>query len=159
MLSILYHVLTLGDSGKRLGNMGTTKESNGSFFLISMPHHTTREAAAQMASGAHVFYLPVGTKHHFFELDQTLGLLQKDLRDLVVRMVDGTRGSSLRSGLSHPSLSTPAASRHLSRTTDRHLCVHKGTRISFLAQEETPPLSTTQRHLGQTTSMARKKVG
>ncbi|EDL95643.1 lectin, mannose-binding, 1 like [Rattus norvegicus] len=42
-----------------------------------------REAAAQMASGAHVFYLPVGTKHHFFELDQTLGLLQKDLRDLV----------------------------------------------------------------------------
>lgn len=38
-----------------------------------------------MASGAQVFYLPVGTKHHFFELDQILSLLQKDLRDLVVR--------------------------------------------------------------------------
>lgn len=32
-----------------------------------------------------MFYLPVGTKHHFFELDQILSLLQKDLRGLVVR--------------------------------------------------------------------------
>ncbi|XP_007947190.1 protein ERGIC-53-like [Orycteropus afer afer] len=42
-----------------------------------------RAAAARMASGAQVFYLPVGTKHHFLELGQTLSLLQKDLRGLV----------------------------------------------------------------------------
>ncbi|KAB1257134.1 Protein ERGIC-53-like [Camelus dromedarius] len=39
-----------------------------------------RHAAAHMASRAQVFYLPVGTKHHFLELAQTLSLLQKDLR-------------------------------------------------------------------------------
>ncbi|XP_076979893.1 protein ERGIC-53-like [Tamandua tetradactyla] len=39
-----------------------------------------REAATRMASGAQVFYLPVGTQHHFSELDQILGLLHKDLR-------------------------------------------------------------------------------
>ncbi|XP_012386443.1 protein ERGIC-53-like isoform X2 [Dasypus novemcinctus] len=39
-----------------------------------------RAAAAHMASGAQVFYLPVGTQHHFLELDQILSLLQKDLR-------------------------------------------------------------------------------
>ncbi|XP_057580980.1 protein ERGIC-53-like [Hippopotamus amphibius kiboko] len=39
-----------------------------------------RDAAAHMASRAQVFYLPVGTKHHFLELDQILSLLQKDLR-------------------------------------------------------------------------------
>lgn len=33
-----------------------------------------------MASRAQVFYLPVGTKHHFSELAQILSLLQKDLR-------------------------------------------------------------------------------
>lgn len=85
MISISYHVLTLRDYGERLGNLGPTKKSNESSFLMSMPHHTTRETAAQMASGAQVFYLPVGTKHHFFELDQILSFLQKDLRDLVVR--------------------------------------------------------------------------
>uniref|UniRef100_A0A8C6B9U6 Lectin, mannose binding 1 like n=1 Tax=Monodon monoceros TaxID=40151 RepID=A0A8C6B9U6_MONMO len=40
----------------------------------------TRDAAAHMASRAQVFYLPVGTKHHFLELAQILSLLQKDLR-------------------------------------------------------------------------------
>jgi mannose-binding-like lectin 1 len=44
-----------------------------------------RDAAAHMASGTQVFYLPVGTQHHFLELDQILSLLQKDLRGLVVR--------------------------------------------------------------------------
>ncbi|XP_036866043.2 protein ERGIC-53-like isoform X3 [Manis javanica] len=39
-----------------------------------------RDAAAHMASRAQVFYLPVGTKHHFLELTQILSLLQKDLR-------------------------------------------------------------------------------
>uniref|UniRef100_A0A4X1TLC0 L-type lectin-like domain-containing protein n=1 Tax=Sus scrofa TaxID=9823 RepID=A0A4X1TLC0_PIG len=39
-----------------------------------------RDAAAHMASRAQVFYLPVGTKHHFLELAQILSLLQKDLR-------------------------------------------------------------------------------
>ncbi|XP_020034348.1 protein ERGIC-53-like [Castor canadensis] len=42
-----------------------------------------RDAAAHMASGTQVFYLPVGTQHHFLELDQILSLLQKDLRGLV----------------------------------------------------------------------------
>lgn len=45
----------------------------------------TRDAAAHMASRAQVFYLPVGTKHHFSELDQILSLLQKDLRGPAVR--------------------------------------------------------------------------
>nr|XP_060474032.1 protein ERGIC-53-like isoform X2 [Panthera onca] len=39
-----------------------------------------REAAAHVVSKAQLFYLPVGTKHHFSELAQILGLLQKDLR-------------------------------------------------------------------------------
>ncbi|XP_003784720.1 protein ERGIC-53-like [Otolemur garnettii] len=38
-----------------------------------------RDAAARMASGAQV-YLPVGTEHHFSELDQILSLLHKNLR-------------------------------------------------------------------------------
>uniref|UniRef100_G1T262 Lectin, mannose binding 1 like n=1 Tax=Oryctolagus cuniculus TaxID=9986 RepID=G1T262_RABIT len=42
-----------------------------------------RDAAALMASGARVSFLPVGTKHHFSELRQTLGLLQTDLRSVV----------------------------------------------------------------------------
>ncbi|XP_012584002.1 PREDICTED: protein ERGIC-53-like [Condylura cristata] len=39
-----------------------------------------RDAAAHMASRAQVFYLPVGTKHHFLELTQILSHLQKELR-------------------------------------------------------------------------------
>ncbi|XP_051012507.1 protein ERGIC-53-like [Acomys russatus] len=67
------------------GGWDTTKVSTllyGQRTLIQALQEM-REAASQMASGARVFYLPVGTKHHFFELDQLLGLLQKDLRDLV----------------------------------------------------------------------------
>lgn len=45
----------------------------------------TRDAAAHMASRAQVFYLPVGTKHHFSELAQILSLLQKELRGPAVR--------------------------------------------------------------------------
>ncbi|KAL6081872.1 hypothetical protein STEG23_033335 [Scotinomys teguina] len=52
-----------------------------------------RKAAAQTASGAQVVYLPVGTKHHFFELDQILSLLQKDLRDLVKTTAKAPRPS------------------------------------------------------------------
>ncbi|MBV96077.1 Protein ERGIC-53-like, partial [Eschrichtius robustus] len=48
-----------------------------------------RDAAAHMASRAQVFYLPVGTKHHFLELAQILSLLQKDLRGPVVRGKEG----------------------------------------------------------------------
>lgn len=111
---MLYHVLALGDYGKRLGNLGTTKEGSGSTFLISMPYHTTRKAAAQMASGAQVVYLPVGTKHHFFELDQILSLLQKDLRDLVVRSSGSYKGLILEVW-SLPPLSH-ASTEHLSST-------------------------------------------
>ncbi|EFB20240.1 hypothetical protein PANDA_012091, partial [Ailuropoda melanoleuca] len=39
-----------------------------------------RDAAAHVASRAQLFYLPVGTKHHFLELDRILSLLQKDLQ-------------------------------------------------------------------------------
>ncbi|KAM7337516.1 hypothetical protein ACRRTK_003635 [Alexandromys fortis] len=59
-----------------------------------------RKAAARMASGAQVFYLPVGTKHHFFELDQILSLLQKDLRDLVKRTAKAPRPSGWLPGTS-----------------------------------------------------------
>ncbi|XP_059036354.1 protein ERGIC-53-like isoform X1 [Mustela lutreola] len=39
-----------------------------------------RDAAAHVASRAQLFYLPVGTKHHFLELAQILSFLQKDLQ-------------------------------------------------------------------------------
>ncbi|XP_005393599.1 PREDICTED: protein ERGIC-53-like isoform X2 [Chinchilla lanigera] len=39
-----------------------------------------REAAAHMALEAQVVSLPVGTEHHFLELDQILSLLHKDLQ-------------------------------------------------------------------------------
>ncbi|XP_048960070.1 protein ERGIC-53-like isoform X4 [Canis lupus dingo] len=39
-----------------------------------------RDAAARVASRAQLFYLPVGTKHHFLELAQILSLLQKDVQ-------------------------------------------------------------------------------
>ncbi|XP_008586783.1 PREDICTED: protein ERGIC-53-like [Galeopterus variegatus] len=52
-----------------------------------------RDAAAHMASGAQLFYLPVGTQHHFLELDQILSLLQKDLRGLVKAAAKAPRPS------------------------------------------------------------------
>nr|XP_004672906.2 protein ERGIC-53-like [Jaculus jaculus] len=42
-----------------------------------------RDTAARMASRAQVFYLPVGTEHHFHELERILSLLQKDLKGLM----------------------------------------------------------------------------
>ncbi|XP_072868057.1 protein ERGIC-53-like [Chlorocebus sabaeus] len=39
-----------------------------------------RDAAVRMAAEARVSYLPVGTEHHFLELDHILGLLQKELQ-------------------------------------------------------------------------------
>nr|XP_011755295.1 protein ERGIC-53-like isoform X5 [Macaca nemestrina] len=39
-----------------------------------------RDAAVRMAAEAQVSYLPVGTEHHFLELDHILGLLQKELQ-------------------------------------------------------------------------------
>lgn len=59
-----------------------------------------RKAAAQMASGAQVVYLPVGAKRHFFELDQILSLLQKDLRDLVKMTAKAPRPSGWLLGTS-----------------------------------------------------------
>ncbi|CAK7299919.1 Protein ERGIC-53-like [Vulpes lagopus] len=44
-----------------------------------------RDAAARVASRAQLFYLPVGTKHHFLELAQILSLLQKDVQGPLVR--------------------------------------------------------------------------
>ncbi|KAG8514526.1 Protein ERGIC-53-like [Galemys pyrenaicus] len=51
-----------------------------------------RDAAAHTASRAHVFYLPVGTKHHFLELTQILNHLQKELRGPVVGVEGLPRG-------------------------------------------------------------------
>ncbi|XP_064123342.1 protein ERGIC-53-like [Loxodonta africana] len=59
-----------------------------------------RAAAAQMASKAQVFYLPVGTEHHFSELDQILSLLQKDLRGPVKASSKGPRPSGQPPGAS-----------------------------------------------------------
>ncbi|XP_040824412.1 protein ERGIC-53-like [Ochotona curzoniae] len=42
-----------------------------------------RHRAVLMASGARVSFLPLGTAHHFSELEQTLSLLHKDLRGVV----------------------------------------------------------------------------
>lgn len=44
-----------------------------------------RDAAVRMAAEARVSYLPVGTEHHFLELDHILGLLQKELQGPAVR--------------------------------------------------------------------------
>uniref|UniRef100_A0A2K5EAC6 Lectin, mannose binding 1 like n=1 Tax=Aotus nancymaae TaxID=37293 RepID=A0A2K5EAC6_AOTNA len=41
-----------------------------------------RDSVVRMATEARVSYLPVGTEHHFLELDHILGLLQKELRGL-----------------------------------------------------------------------------
>ncbi|XP_062944502.1 protein ERGIC-53-like [Cynocephalus volans] len=71
-----------------------------------------RDAAAHMASGAQVFYLPVGTQHHFLELDQILSLLQKDLRGLVKAAAKAPRP---------PGRSLGALS-----------CLHPGIFLSFL---------------------------
>lgn len=49
----------------------------------------TRDAAAHVASRAQLFYLPVGTKHHFLELAQILSLLQKDLQGPLVSGKEG----------------------------------------------------------------------
>ncbi|VTJ65392.1 Hypothetical predicted protein [Marmota monax] len=57
-------------------------------------------AAAHMASGAQVFYLPVGTEHHFLELDQILSLLHKSLRDPVKAAVKSPRPSGWPPGAS-----------------------------------------------------------
>nr|XP_040129848.1 protein ERGIC-53-like isoform X4 [Ictidomys tridecemlineatus] len=57
-------------------------------------------AAARMASGAQIFYLPVGTEHHFLELDQILSLLHKSLRDPVKAAVKSPRPSGWPPGAS-----------------------------------------------------------
>ncbi|KAM6202441.1 protein ERGIC-53-like [Rhynchocyon petersi] len=77
---------------KQVGSSGGTRPEDGwdsakvSALLrgqqtLLLDLQEMRAAAAQMASKAQAFYLPVGTKHHFLELNQILGLLQKDLRN------------------------------------------------------------------------------
>lgn len=70
------------DYEKWLGGLGATRRRNESSPLVSTP---IRDAAAHVASRAQLFYLPVGTKHHFLELDRILSLLQKDLQGPLVR--------------------------------------------------------------------------
>lgn len=66
--------------------MDASRRGNESSLLFFIP---TRDAATHMASRAKVFYLPVGIKHHFLELDQILSLLQEDLLGPVVRRKEG----------------------------------------------------------------------
>uniref|UniRef100_A0A8C3W2A3 Lectin, mannose binding 1 like n=1 Tax=Catagonus wagneri TaxID=51154 RepID=A0A8C3W2A3_9CETA len=62
--------------------------------------HQMRDVAAHMASRAQVFYLPVGTKHHFSELAQILSLLQKDLRGPVKAAAKDPRPPGRSPGIS-----------------------------------------------------------
>lgn len=82
----------------------------------------TRDAAAHMASRAQVFYLPVGTKHHFSELAQILSLLQKDLRGPAVRGT-GVRTTRLSLLLALPPPQAPPAFALPPGTPGRHTCV------------------------------------
>ncbi|XP_004872185.1 protein ERGIC-53-like [Heterocephalus glaber] len=50
-----------------------------------------RDVAAHMASEAQVISLPVGTEHHFLELDQILNFLHKDLQGLGKAAAKGHR--------------------------------------------------------------------
>ena len=97
-----------------------------------------RDAAAHMASRAQVFYLPVGTKHHFSELAQILSLLQKDLRGPAVRGTGArTTGLSLLLALPQPQ-APPAFALPPWDSCQAHLCPclcvqahgHAGTRIA-----------------------------
>lgn len=81
--------------------------------------YPTRDAAAHMASRAHVFYLPVGTKHRFSELAQILSLLQKDLRGLEVR---GKDGAPWGSAPFFQHFCSPRPSRL--GPPDRHICLY-----------------------------------
>ncbi|XP_034523937.1 protein ERGIC-53-like isoform X2 [Ailuropoda melanoleuca] len=59
-----------------------------------------RDAAAHVASRAQLFYLPVGTKHHFLELDRILSLLQKDLQGPLKAAAKNPRPPGQRPGAS-----------------------------------------------------------
>ena len=123
----------------------------------------SRDAAAHMASRAQVFYLPVGTKHHFLELAQILSLLQKDLRGPVVRGKEGgTVGlSPLLPALLQPQ-APPAFALPSWDSCQAHLCLclcvhahrHAGTRISsslcLLCSLESPTDLRTSRALETT---------
>lgn len=100
----------------------------------------TRDAAAHMASRAQVFYLPVGTKHHFSELAQILSLLQKDLRGPAVRGTAARTTGLSPLLLALPQPQAPPAFALPPGTPVRHTCVrrvcvcmhgHAGTGIAF----------------------------
>ncbi|MBZ3883406.1 Protein ERGIC-53-like [Sciurus carolinensis] len=87
---------------KQLGSLGQARPNGGwdsakiSTLLYGQQTllqalQEMRNAAAHMASGAQVFYLPMGTKHHFLELDQIVSLLHKSLRDSVKAAVKPPR--------------------------------------------------------------------
>ncbi|XP_015335917.1 protein ERGIC-53-like isoform X1 [Marmota marmota marmota] len=86
----------------RTGNQDSAKISTllyGQQTLLQALQEMSN-AAAHMASGAQVFYLPVGTEHHFLELDQILSLLHKSLRDPVKAAVKSPRPSGWPPGAS-----------------------------------------------------------
>ncbi|XP_043836241.1 protein ERGIC-53-like [Dromiciops gliroides] len=57
-----------------------------------------RAAAARITSKAEVFYLPVGTEHHFQELHQILALLQRDVESLLHLPKHAAKASSSHAG-------------------------------------------------------------
>ncbi|XP_063099408.1 protein ERGIC-53-like isoform X4 [Cavia porcellus] len=57
-----------------------------------------RDVAARMALEAQVASLPVGTKHHFLELDRILGLLHKDLQGTQKVAAKGPQNPGWRPG-------------------------------------------------------------
>ncbi|KAM6149569.1 protein ERGIC-53-like [Erethizon dorsatum] len=57
-----------------------------------------RDVAAHMASETQVVSLPVGTKHHFLELDRILSLLHKDLQGTGKAAAKGPRPPGWRPG-------------------------------------------------------------
>ncbi|XP_010624883.1 protein ERGIC-53-like isoform X2 [Fukomys damarensis] len=78
---------------KQLGNTGWSRSEAGwdpakvSTLLggqqaLLQALQEMRDVAAHMASEAQVISLPVGTEHHFLELDRILSLLHKDLQGL-----------------------------------------------------------------------------
>ncbi|XP_039768126.1 protein ERGIC-53-like [Ornithorhynchus anatinus] len=57
-----------------------------------------RAAAARIASRAETFYLPVGTEHHFPELERSISLLQMDVQSLL-NLPKSTKKLHCQSGL------------------------------------------------------------
>ncbi|XP_010624892.1 protein ERGIC-53-like isoform X3 [Fukomys damarensis] len=68
-------------AGRASGKAGPGNQE-GCTSTAKIQNPGRRDVAAHMASEAQVISLPVGTEHHFLELDRILSLLHKDLQGL-----------------------------------------------------------------------------